>query len=189
MAAGPAAWPCTPTAVRATRPARRPTTSTPAPASPTAGWTPSTTTAENDPHADLSIRRSTGSFKGNNNYNRSGRDQSFTSRNLPAGATRNFVVRIQNDGTGTDTITVQGQGSSSHFRIRYFDGPTNVTAAVTAGTYKLTNLAAGTSGELRVEMKVENSAPNNATVTATVTATSTAGTYGYQDVVKSTVSR
>lgn len=146
-------------------------------------------TAENDPHADLSIRRSTGSFKGNNNYNRSGRDQSFTSRNLPAGATRNFVVRIQNDGTGTDTITVQGQGSSSHFRIRYFDGPTNVTAAVTAGTYKLTNLAAGTSGELRVEMKVENSAPNNATVTATVTATSTAGTYGYQDVVKSTVSR
>lgn len=143
---------------------------------------------ENDPHPDLLIRRNTGSFIGNNRVNRSGANQSLNSPNLPAGATRTFVVRIQNDGDDTDTVTVDGDASTPNFTVRYFEGSTNVTADVTAGTYELVDLPAGASSDLRIEVRVKNSAPATALIDLDVRAYAGAAPV-YEDHVVTSLSR
>ena len=72
--------------------------------------------------------------------------------------------------------------------MRYFDGPTNITAAVVAGTYEITGLVADATHDLRVEVKVKNTAPNNSSITVQVTALSSLSPF-YRDVVKTTVGR
>ncbi|MFC6238174.1 aryl-sulfate sulfotransferase [Longivirga aurantiaca] len=63
-------------------------------------------------------------------------------------------VRIVNDGKRTDTMTVRGTPSGGGFAVSYWYGDRNVTAAVTAGTYRTAALAPGASALLKVRVAV-----------------------------------
>jgi hypothetical protein len=59
---------------------------------------------------------------------------------------------IQNDGSGTDSFTVQGTGSSTGFTVKYYVGTaggSDITAAVTSGTYSISNLPAANNRVIR----------------------------------------
>ncbi len=66
-------------------------------------------------------------------------------------------VRIVNDGKRTDTMTVRGTASGGGFAVSYWYGSRNVTAAVTAGTYRTAALAPGASALLKVRVAVASS--------------------------------
>lgn len=60
--------------------------------------------------------------------------------------------RVQNDGERADAFRLLGAGSSARFRVRYFAGGNDVTAAVVAGTHRTATLAPGAWTTLRVEV-------------------------------------
>ena len=71
---------------------------------------------------------------------------------------RTFLVGIENDGLGAGTITVAGCAKVAKFKVRYFAGEENVSAAVKAGTYVIDAPAPGASTELTLEMTPKKSA-------------------------------
>jgi hypothetical protein len=64
--------------------------------------------------------------------------------------TARSVWRVENDGTVAGAFRLTGSGSTARFRVQYFAGDTNVTAAVVGGTYRTASLAPGASMSLRV---------------------------------------
>lgn len=74
-------------------------------------------------------------------------------RSIPAGASRSFLVRLQNDRSTSDTLTVMVQeGGAAGFTVRYRLGPSDVTAEVAAGTFTTGSLAAGEAAVLQVKI-------------------------------------
>jgi N-acetylneuraminic acid mutarotase len=106
---------------------------------------------------DAQIRLSTESaYVGGNVYDASGATEVRSATAAP-GTTRSFVARVQNDGNATDGFRFKGCSTGSGFTIRYFrgaTGTTQVTSAVTAGTYAVSGLAPGATRALRVEITV-----------------------------------
>jgi hypothetical protein len=62
------------------------------------------------------------------------------------------IVRFENDGIHPDRITVHGTAGSRTFRVRYFAAGVEVTARVTAGTYRTPSLMPGQASRLRVKV-------------------------------------
>jgi hypothetical protein len=60
--------------------------------------------------------------------------------------------RVQNDGERADAFTLVGTRGNARYKVRYFAGSADVTAAVVAGTYRTATIAAGASVTLRVEV-------------------------------------
>jgi len=98
------------------------------------------------------------------------------------------VVRVQNDGTVTDDFSVRGAGASPNFEVKWFRGATNITSQVRAGSYRVEDLVARATVDLRVEIKIENTAPDNARVNVKTTIRA-ATSPNYRDVVGTNVSR
>ncbi|MFN8168924.1 MAG: arylsulfotransferase family protein [Candidatus Nanopelagicales bacterium] len=63
---------------------------------------------------------------------------------------RSALVRVTNDGSRADGVVVRGPASSRGVRVTYSLGGRDVTRAVTAGTLRVTGLAAGASVLLKV---------------------------------------
>lgn len=87
------------------------------------------------------------SYLGEDIFNTDGTGQT-RSLSIRAGRSATFIVNTENDGSATDTFTLLGAGSSSPLSVKYYSGAsggTDITSAVTAGTYKLSNVAAGGS--------------------------------------------
>ncbi|HKA07422.1 MAG TPA: hypothetical protein VKD71_09210 [Gemmataceae bacterium] len=127
-------------------------------------------------------------YLGNNVYNTDATSQT-KNQNVPAGLTGVFHIMVQNDGTATDSFTVRGAGSSAGFTVTYYtglSGGTEVTSAVTAGTYKVSNLAAGANQIIRVVITVAQNTALNTIKDCLVTSTSVADTTK-QDAVKARV--
>ena len=72
-----------------------------------------------------------------------------------------YWVTLQNDGTGPDRFRLHGAASSTHFRVRYFAGPTEITGQVAAGTYLTPEVAPGAARAIRMTVRVKQSAPRN----------------------------
>lgn len=108
---------------------------------------------ENQP--DGTIRETTTVGRvGNDIYNTTGEDQTAVATRSPQ-EIATFNVRFQNDGNVKDNVVVHGPGDSPHFRVRYFLGQTDVTAAVVAGNLRLRDIPPGGLGaSLRVVVKV-----------------------------------
>ncbi|HEV8713427.1 MAG TPA: alpha-L-arabinofuranosidase [Candidatus Binatia bacterium] len=126
-------------------------------------------------------------YLGNNEYNTDGTNQT-KNQSVKAGLTGVFHIMIQNDGPATDSFTVRGTGNSTGFTVKYYtgvSGGTEITSAVTAGTYTVSNLAAGANRIIRVVITV---APNTADTPkdCVVTSTSAANTTK-RDAVKAHV--
>jgi hypothetical protein len=73
-------------------------------------------------------------------YNVTGKQQTKSTK-AALGKKKTFYVSVQNDGSATDTFVVSGTKQAKGFVVKYFVGKTEVTAAVTTGTYTVQNLA------------------------------------------------
>ena len=76
---------------------------------------------------------------------------------MKAGRTVTFNIEIQNDGSVTDSFTVQGAGNSTGFTVKYYTGTSGgneITSAITAGTYTVSNLASGANQVIRAVITV-----------------------------------
>jgi len=120
-------------------------------------------------------------YLGNNVYNTDGTGQT-TSQNIRAGRSATFNVMIQNDGSATDSFTVQGNGNSTGFTIRYYTGSsggTEITTAVTAGTYRVSNLGPGAVDRLGLGAE-ELAERYPRLITATISGYGTGGTLDHK---------
>jgi N-acetylneuraminic acid mutarotase len=111
---------------------------------------------------------------GNDIYNLSGDSQTAAASLSPGGHT-NFVVKVENDGTTTDTLPVLGTSSTADFLIRYFSGrsgATEITKDVVAGTYGFQDVPPGAGRYLRMQVTARAGAPSGAAATALVTVSS-----------------
>jgi plastocyanin len=88
------------------------------------------------------------SYKGDGIYN------TFTGQTTLArvakGNSAKFYVKVQNDGTDSDTFAIKGKHGNTDFSIRYFHGATNITNNVVAGAKQTPSLPVGTSWIMRV---------------------------------------
>jgi len=152
-------------------------------------WTFTTdgcTAPEDQP--DLSAKRgATGALVGDDVYGASGVGQTRLLR-TPRGEQATFYVRIEHDGNRPDRYRITGQRAVPGFGVQYFEGPTNVTARVVAGTYRTPLLGPGGARSLRVVITVGPRAPAGASVTRLITARS-ANDHEVVDGVKLTVNR
>jgi hypothetical protein len=127
-------------------------------------------------------------YLGSNVYNTDGTGQT-KSQNINAGRSATFNVMIQNDGSATDSFTVQGNGSSTGFTIRYYTGSsggTEITTAVTAGTYRVSNLGPGANQLIRAVVTVTRGTVSGAVKDCLVTSSSV-GDNLKRDAVKARV--
>jgi hypothetical protein len=94
-----------------------------------------------------------------------------------------FRISIQNDGTQTDRFRVAAGGNTSGYRVAFFRGATDITAAVKAGTYKTPMLEPGATYGIRVRITIREGAISGDKAVRLVTLTSL-GNPGKQDAVK-----
>jgi uncharacterized membrane protein len=130
-------------------------------------------------------RKSDTSYLGVGIVNTTGAGQTRSASRAPGtGAT--FELNFVNAGTHSDAIAVHGCKSSSGFTVKYLLGTTDVTANVTAGTYKTGTLAAGASQVLNLKIAVSSTATPGKIDACAVTASSAAAPTK-QDKVKAKV--
>jgi hypothetical protein len=135
--------------------------------------------------ADGRIRIGTGSYAGNNVYNLTGLTQTKT-KSAARGSTITFGISLQNDATtGSDKFKVQATNVTpgSGYTVTYFNGTTNITSAVVAGTWTSKSLAPGATQLIKAKVKVLSGAAVNSNVTRLLTITSV-GDATKQDAVK-----
>lgn len=136
---------------------------------------------------DGRIRNGSGSFIGNNIYNTTGGHQTRKGSAAP-GNTITFEIQAQNDGP-SDSFTILATGAATaKYRVRYFHGTTDITAAVVAGTYTTPVLAPGDKYLITARVKVKSSATAGSSITRVVTITSV-GDARQQDAVRFTGKR
>ena len=136
---------------------------------------------------DNSIAVSGGSYVGANAISTDGTGETVSS-SIKAGSSGTFLVKTLNAGSATDSFTVKGTGSSGAFAVKYYSGASggnDITSAVTAGTYKYSNVAAGGSQTLRLVVTVARRTPVGTPKSFLVTATSPVG--ATSDTVKASV--
>jgi hypothetical protein len=122
---------------------------------------------------DGRIRRGNGPLVGNNVYNGTGVGQT---RAGSAARSRNvtFYASVQNDAPVSDRLRLRGQRSTQWFKVVY-RGPTgtNITNAVTSGSYRTPNLKSGASRRIKIVVTVRAGAPRGARAVRTLTVLST----------------
>jgi N-acetylneuraminic acid mutarotase len=103
---------------------------------------------------------------GNGVYNTTGVGQT---RAVTTTATvTTFVFSLQNDSTSTDTLTMSAPGSATRFTARYLaglSGSTDITAAVTAGSYRTVALAPGATRSVRLQVTVASGTASGTSMT------------------------
>ena len=66
--------------------------------------------------------------------------------------TRSFVVGLENDGLGSGPLTVHGCASTTKFKVAYLEGATDVTPAVTNGSYETDSLPPSDDRDLELRV-------------------------------------
>jgi hypothetical protein len=128
-------------------------------------------TASGAHRPDARIRKGNGPIVGNNIYNDNGGNQAL-SGSKGVGQTITFTVSIQNDGDFKERFRVHAEGApTSMYVVRYFRGTTEITSAVTNGTYLTSAVEPGKAFAVTVKVKVKTSATSNSVVTRLITAT------------------
>jgi hypothetical protein len=96
----------------------------------------------------------TTSYKGLHIYNNTGAHQKAIGGTYlpPAGEVHRFSIAIDNDGALADHFKVHAAGSGQGWRVQYFDGPTNITAQVIAGTFKTPSVPSGRGYLIRAKL-------------------------------------
>jgi hypothetical protein len=89
---------------------------------------------------DVRIGLTTAASTGNNIYNTTGASQTQAVTIRHGGGVKNVYVAVQNDGNATESFRVQGTKGNSLFKVKYFKGKSEVSAAVQAGKFKTGSL-------------------------------------------------
>ena len=128
---------------------------------------------ENGYLPDGRIRRGTGAYIGNDIYDATGAREVKTVAAAP-GSTITFGISVQNDSAvHSDSFTLLASGTASDmYKVTYFKGTTNITAAIVAGTYTTPALAPGATYLITAKVKVTASAAAGSSVTRVLTITS-----------------
>ena len=129
----------------------------------------------------------TGSWVGADIYNTTASGQS-RSTTVAAGGSATFYVRLQNDGNLPDTLELSGPGQESAWRVKYYDGTTDITSQVLAGTWTTGTLPPGDKRTVKVVVTARPAAAAGATKVLKLKAISTLAPTT-RDVVKATVTR
>ncbi len=99
-----------------------------------------------------------GAWIGNDSYQTAATTQ-VAKAAAKRGRTATISVSVQNDGTAADRITVRASGAQvSGYTVRYYHGATDITSAVTKGTFRTPRLAPGKTYLITAKIKVANSA-------------------------------
>jgi len=81
------------------------------------------------------------------------------STGVARGSTRTFFVRAVNAGGAIDALRVKGvESGSAGYTVRYLRGRTDITTAVRAGGYVITDVAPGTSVTVKVKITASTAA-------------------------------
>jgi uncharacterized delta-60 repeat protein len=103
---------------------------------------------------DGMIRRGgSGLYVGDDVYNATGNGQVALAK-AREGRSALLGLRLQNDGTGADSLRLSGCGSLPGFTVRYLSAGADVTSAVLAGTYSVGPLPIGGSSTLSMTVKI-----------------------------------
>jgi len=101
---------------------------------------------------DVLIKRYVGgSFVCGNVYGTASR-QHVTESIAAVGGSARALVRVQNDGNRDDRMTIHAPAGTSTFHVAYYLGNRNITAQVTAGTYRTASLSPGRFVTLRIKV-------------------------------------
>jgi arylsulfatase A-like enzyme len=117
-----------------------------------------------------------GPFKGDNLYSSApGSGQTQRRDLVQAGQAYDFVLRLQNDSQLPDSFTVRGSVSGSQaMSVAYLVGGSDVSAQVSAGTYRTIDLVPGASILMTMRVTVAADAAPGITTKAVVRQTSVA---------------
>lgn len=113
-------------------------------------------------------------FLGDGLYNTTGAGQT-KHRLVRRGGTDTFVLRVENDGSDYNPVAIHGDGSTKGFRVRYFDGDTNITPEVVGGTYETTCMEDSDFRLLKIYVKTTTRTPLGASTTIMVTTSPISG--------------
>lgn len=132
---------------------------------------------------DGRIRLGTGPYVGNNVYNTTGASQSRAG-SAARGHMVTFGISIQNDGNAAGRFKVKATGSAAGgYTVKYFQGTTDITPEVVAGTYRTPSLAPGATYLITAKVMVKQTAGVGSQVVRLVTITSV-GSPTIKDAVK-----
>jgi uncharacterized membrane protein len=123
---------------------------------------------------------------GNNVYNTnaaSQRAEYFDQQGVSYDGPVLFRIRIQNDGARADRFRVLTTGTTSGYRVTFFRGTTDITAAVKAGTFQTPTLSPGAYFNIRAQVTLRSDAINGDKAVRLVTMTSV-GNPNKKDAVK-----
>lgn len=140
---------------------------------------------------DMLIRRTADPlYVGNDIYNTTGQDQTVSDT---AGWDRPavYVLKLQNDGSISDSFLVTGTGGGAGWVVTYYDAAedgADITSQVTGSGYAVGPLAAGNSVEFRAVVSLEPGVPPQARHDLVVTAISIADS-ATRDVVRARTTR
>jgi CSLREA domain-containing protein len=122
---------------------------------------------------DLSIKLATDtSFVGSNIYSPTAAGEARTIT-IPAGSTATFTLRFLNHGYAADRIRISGCGSTASLTTSFLSGTTNVTPAVTAGTFKTNSLTPNSAQTLTLKATLGAGVSSGQSFTCKVTGFST----------------
>jgi hypothetical protein len=136
------------------------------------------------PDAQIKLASDT-SYLGAGVFNLTGAGQTRATTTAP-GKSATFNLRLANAGSASDSIGVLGCTGSTAFKPQYFQGTTDVTSAVTAGSYNTGTLAVGAAKVLKLKIAVSSTAATGKVFTCAVLASSHA-VPSHRDVVKAKV--
>ncbi len=108
---------------------------------------------------DLQVRKSGGSYLGNNVYNLDGAGQTIATK-LKRKKTKTFEIQVHNDGVLPDTVQLAALPTFPGYKVKYFAGAVDITAALLAGTYETPQLLplALNNHVIRVDVRAQRSA-------------------------------
>ena len=124
---------------------------------------------------DGSIKLGKGAYVGDNIYSAAGANESVLA-STARGTTKRFTIKIENDGSATDSFTVLGEGAQTGFSVTYKQGTTDITSQVVAGTFAVGGLAPGAFATIKISITVKSTATVGATNSWLITLTSAADT-------------
>lgn len=109
-------------------------------------------------------------FVGDNLYNDDGVGQQ---RSLIVDQRTIFVIRVQNDGLGSDDIAVRGSPAVPGFTVRYLRGRSDVTDRLTDHGLLIRSIAPGATRDLRIVVEADADAPLGAVLQLLIKAAGT----------------
>ena len=126
-------------------------------------------------------------WKGDNTYNATAYRQTVRETwccETPGWQGWIFGVSIQNDGANNDQVRVQATGNALEgWTVKYFHGPTNISAAVVSGTFVTPSLAPGADYVIKVKVHRDGDIYDTDNLRRLISLTSVGG-QGRSDTVK-----